>query len=74
LTKKKVYLTPAIVSQTKLMVTARQKTLYVARAMFFATERLLRLRLSGLFSIGFAHSGLARPFRNRASPISSWLF
>jgi hypothetical protein len=40
LTKKKVYLTPAIVSQTKLMVTARQKTLYVARAMFFATERI----------------------------------
>jgi hypothetical protein len=40
LTKKKVYLTPAIVSQTKLIVTARQKTLYVARAMFFATERI----------------------------------
>jgi hypothetical protein len=33
LTKKKVYLTPGIVSQTKLMVTARQITLYVACAM-----------------------------------------
>jgi hypothetical protein len=66
LTKKKVYLTPAIVSQTKLMVTARQKTLYVARAKFFATERIASAQTQWIIQHRLRPLGFGPPFSKQS--------
>ena len=69
-----VWLTPTMVSEAKIMVTATQKMLSVAFAMFFATEQIASAQTQWSIQHRLRPFRFGSPFRNRASPIPSWFF